>query len=102
MTDTQTTPPAATPSAAGENATVTMRVWRGDDVGGEFTDYVMRFAPLGVFAAMAAVITTQGVGVLVTYGKFVSAFYFGLAVLWMIIIGAGSVVGEFAGDGHLD
>jgi len=57
----------------------------------KFTDYVMRFAPLGVFAAMAAVITTQGVGVLVTYGKFVSAFYFGLVVLWVIIIGAGSV-----------
>ena len=58
----------------------------------KFTDYVMRFAPLGVFAAMAAVITTQGVGVLVTYGKFVSAFYFGLAVLWLIIIFAGSLV----------
>ncbi|GIQ72732.1 dicarboxylate/amino acid:cation symporter [Bradyrhizobium sp. RD5-C2] len=58
----------------------------------KFTDYVMRFAPVGVFAAMAAVITTQGLGVLVTYGKFVSAFYFGLAVLWAIIIGAGSVV----------
>ena len=58
----------------------------------KFTDYVMRFAPAGVFAAMAAVITTQGVGVLVTYGKFVSAFYFGLAVLWVIIIFAGSIV----------
>jgi Na+/H+-dicarboxylate symporter len=58
----------------------------------KFTDFVMRFAPLGVFAAMAAVITTQGLGVLVTYGKFVSAFYFGLIVLWAIIIGAGSVV----------
>jgi Na+/H+-dicarboxylate symporter len=58
----------------------------------KFTDYVMRFAPLGVFAAMASVITTQGLGVLVTYGKFVSAFYFGLLVLWVIIIGAGSVV----------
>ena len=57
----------------------------------KFTDYVMRFAPAGVFAAMAAVITTQGVGVLVTYGKFVSAFYFGLAVLWVIIF-AGSIV----------
>jgi Na+/H+-dicarboxylate symporter len=58
----------------------------------KFTDYVMRFAPLGVFAAMAAVITTQGVGILVIYGKFVSAFYFGLAVLWLIIIFAGSIV----------
>ena len=26
------------------------------------TDYVMRFAPLGVFAAMAAAITTEGPG----------------------------------------
>jgi Na+/H+-dicarboxylate symporter len=58
----------------------------------KFTDYVMRFAPLGVFAAMASVITTQGLAVLVTYGKFVSAFYLGLALLWVIIIGAGSVV----------
>jgi Na+/H+-dicarboxylate symporter len=58
----------------------------------KFTDYVMRFAPVGVFAAMASVITTQGLAVLVTYGKFVSAFYVGLAVLWVIIIGAGSVV----------
>jgi Na+/H+-dicarboxylate symporter len=41
---------------------------------------------------MASVITTQGLGVLVTYGKFVSAFYLGLLVLWAIIIGAGSVV----------
>jgi Na+/H+-dicarboxylate symporter len=57
-----------------------------------FTDYVMRFAPLGVFAAMASVITTQGLGVLVTYGKFVSAFYAALVVLWIIIIGAGTVV----------
>ncbi|MBR0797192.1 dicarboxylate/amino acid:cation symporter [Bradyrhizobium jicamae] len=58
----------------------------------KFTDYVMRFAPFGVFAAMASVISTQGLGVLVTYGKFVSAFYFGLFVLWVLIIGAGSVV----------
>jgi Na+/H+-dicarboxylate symporter len=58
----------------------------------KFTDYVMRFAPIGVFAAMAAVITTQGLRILVTYGKFVSAFYFGLLMLWAIIIGAGSVV----------
>jgi Na+/H+-dicarboxylate symporter len=58
----------------------------------KFTDYVMRFAPVGVFAAMATVITTQGLGVLATYGKFVSAFYLGLAVLWVILISAGSVV----------
>ena len=42
------------------------------------TDYVMRVAPFGVFAAMAAVVTIQGLGVLVTYGKFIGAFYLGL------------------------
>ncbi|WP_129126479.1 dicarboxylate/amino acid:cation symporter [Geomonas oryzae] len=53
------------------------------------TDYVMRFAPLGVFAAMASCITVQGVGVLTTYGKFIGSFYIGLVVLWAVLIGAG-------------
>ncbi|AWN38370.1 dicarboxylate/amino acid:cation symporter [Methylobacterium radiodurans] len=56
------------------------------------TDFVMRFAPLGVFAAIAAVITTQGIGVLVSYGYFIASFYLGLAVLWLVLIGAGMVV----------
>ncbi|MDH0736601.1 dicarboxylate/amino acid:cation symporter [Achromobacter spanius] len=53
------------------------------------TDYVMRFAPLGVFAAMAAAITTEGVGVLVSYGKLIGEFYLGLALLWAILFGVG-------------
>lgn len=56
------------------------------------TDYVMRFAPLGVFAAIAAVITTQGIGVLVSYGYFIASFYLGLAVLWLVLIAAGTAV----------
>lgn len=53
------------------------------------TDYVMRFAPLGVFAAMAAAITTKGLGVLVSYGKLIGEFYLGLALLWAILFGVG-------------
>ena len=55
----------------------------------KLTDFVMKFAPIGVFAAIASVITTQGLGVLVTYGKFIGGFYIGLAALWlaMIVIG---------------
>ena len=34
------------------------------------TGYVMALAPLAVFASMAAIITTQGLGILVTYGTF--------------------------------
>ncbi len=39
-----------------------------------------------------ASVTTQGLGVLITYGKFIGAFYLGLALLWAVIIAAGSVV----------
>ncbi|WP_061536950.1 dicarboxylate/amino acid:cation symporter [Collimonas arenae] len=53
------------------------------------TDYVMRFAPIGVFAAIAAVITVQGFGVLTTYAKFLGGFYAGLAALWLLLIGIG-------------
>ncbi len=56
------------------------------------TDYVMRFAPLGVFAAVANVVTVQGLGILMVYGKFVGSFYTTLVVLWAVLIGAGFLV----------
>jgi Na+/H+-dicarboxylate symporter len=56
------------------------------------TDFVMRFAPFAVFAAVASVITTQGLGVLITYGKFIGGFYLGLALLWAVLIGVGYVI----------
>lgn len=56
------------------------------------TGYVMKLAPLAVFAAVAATITTQGLGVLLTYGKFIGSFYVALAVLWLVLVGAGFVV----------
>lgn len=56
------------------------------------TDYVMRFAPLAVFAAVAHALAVNGVGVLVTYAKFVGAFYFGLVLLWLLLFGLASLV----------
>jgi Na+/H+-dicarboxylate symporter len=53
------------------------------------TAYVMRFAPIGVFAAVAAAITVQGFGALLIYGKFLGGFYLGLALLWGVLIAAG-------------
>ena len=53
------------------------------------TDYVMQFAPIGVFAAMGAAIATQGLSVLGTYGKLIGSFYFGLAMLTLILIFVG-------------
>jgi Na+/H+-dicarboxylate symporter len=53
------------------------------------TLYVMALAPVAVFAAMAAVVTTQGLGVLWTYGKFMGEFYLGILLLWVLLAFAG-------------
>ena len=53
------------------------------------TEYVMLFAPIGVFGAVAAAITTQGIAVLATYGKFIGQFYLALVVLWCVLVAAG-------------
>jgi Na+/H+-dicarboxylate symporter len=57
----------------------------------QVTDYVMRFAPVGVFAAVASVITTQGLGILLVYGKYMASFFLALGVLWLLLITAGFV-----------
>ncbi len=53
------------------------------------TGYVMKFAPFAVFAAVAGVIGKSGMGVLKTYGVFMSEFYFGIALLWALLIAIG-------------
>jgi len=45
------------------------------------TGYVMHYAPVAVFAAIASVIAQHGLGVLLSYGKFIGEFYFGLLLL---------------------
>ena len=55
------------------------------------TGYVMRAAPFAVFGAMASVIATRGVGIIVTYGAFVGEFYFGLLILWTLLFGLGGI-----------
>ena len=58
----------------------------------EITGYVMKAAPLAVFAAIASTVTTQGLGVLVTYGKFIIQFYVSLGILWLLLGLAGFLV----------
>ncbi|MBX9886007.1 MAG: dicarboxylate/amino acid:cation symporter [Novosphingobium sp.] len=55
------------------------------------TDYVMRAAPMAVFGALAAVIATRGVGIILTYGVFIGEFYFGLLLLWTMLLGLGAI-----------
>lgn len=51
-----------------------------------FTGYVMAFAPVGVFAAIAAVVGGKGLGILYTLGKLVALMYIGLAILVAIVV----------------
>jgi Na+/H+-dicarboxylate symporter len=77
-------------SLKGEPAvTITHFVGELAEVMLKVTDFVMWVAPVGVFGAVAAAITVQGLGVLATYGHFIGSFYLALAVLWSLLIGAG-------------
>jgi len=50
------------------------------------TGFVMNFAPFAVFGAMTAVVAEKGLGVIATYGVFIGEFYFGLFVLWCVLL----------------
>ncbi|MBS0376386.1 MAG: dicarboxylate/amino acid:cation symporter [Proteobacteria bacterium] len=56
------------------------------------TGYVMLAAPVAVFAAIAAVVTTQGLQILLTYGRFIGGFYLSLATLWAVLFGLGFLI----------
>ncbi len=54
------------------------------------TGFVMMFAPLAVFAAIAAMVAKEGVGILSTYGTFMVQFYVSIGALWLVLIGMGA------------
>ena len=56
------------------------------------TGYVMNAAPLAVFGAMTAIIAKQGLGILKTYSIFITEFYAGLLILWIVLGVAGSII----------
>jgi proton glutamate symport protein len=53
----------------------------------KFTGYVMAFAPIGVFAAIAATVGSKGLGILLTLGKLVGLMYLGLVIFALIVLG---------------
>ncbi len=58
------------------------------------TGFVMKVAPAAVFAAVAATIAERGLGVVVTYGKFMGGFYVALLALMALnLIACGFVIG---------
>ncbi len=54
----------------------------------KFTNYVMMFAPIGVGAAMAHTIGTQGLGVLVNLGNLILSLYFALVIFIVLVFGS--------------
>jgi Na+/H+-dicarboxylate symporter len=52
------------------------------------TGYVMLFAPVAVFCAVARTLATQGLGVVGDLAFFMGSFYLGLAALWAVLLGA--------------
>jgi Na+/H+-dicarboxylate symporter len=58
----------------------------------KITGYVMMLAPLAIFAGMATAIATNGLEVIVDYGRLVGSFFFALFILWALLIFAGYLV----------
>ena len=52
----------------------------------KFTEYVMYFAPLGIFGAIASTIGANGLSVLKSYFKVIGAMYFALAVFVLLVL----------------
>ncbi len=72
--------------AIGERARPVLNVLTSlSEVMFKFTEYVMWFAPVGVFAAIAFTIGSSGIGILKSYGKVILALYLAL-ILFLILL----------------
>ncbi|MBE7710763.1 MAG: cation:dicarboxylase symporter family transporter [Cyanobacteria bacterium SIG31] len=52
----------------------------------KFTEYVMFFAPIGIFGAIAYTVGTNGIDILFNYGKIIVALYVALAVFVVLVL----------------
>jgi len=54
----------------------------------KFTEYVMKFAPMGIFCAIASTIGEQGPGILVSYFKLIVCLYAALFLFLAVVLSA--------------
>ena len=52
----------------------------------KFTHFVMNFAPIGVFGAIAYTIAESGMGIMLNYAKIIGSLYFALVVFLFLIL----------------
>ena len=52
----------------------------------KFTEYVMYFAPIGIFGAIAYTVGSNGIRILLNYGKIIMSLYTALAVFVLFVL----------------
>jgi Na+/H+-dicarboxylate symporter len=57
----------------------------------QITGYIMRFAPVAVFGAIANVVAASGLEILKTYFELLVEFYASLIILWIILLSVGAL-----------
>lgn len=57
----------------------------------QITGYVMRYAPVAVFGALANVVAASGLEILETYLELLIEFYLSLILLWAILLSIGAI-----------
>lgn len=58
----------------------------------KMVNYVMNFAPIGVFGAIAAVVAAKGLGIFSFYLKYFLCFLLGIAILWTLLLTVGFTI----------
>jgi Na+/H+-dicarboxylate symporter len=58
----------------------------------KMVNYVMNFAPLGVFGAISAVVAARGFRIFDFYIRYFSYFLIGIAILWVLLLGIGFLI----------
>ena len=58
----------------------------------KMVNYVMSFAPIGVFGAIAAVVAAKGLGIFSFYLTYFAFFLLGIAILWTLLLTVGVII----------
>jgi Na+/H+-dicarboxylate symporter len=58
----------------------------------KLVNYIMNFAPLGIFGALAAVVAEKGLGIFTFYLSYFASFTLGIAILWLLLSGVGFLI----------
>lgn len=58
----------------------------------KMVNYVMNFAPLGVFGAIASVVAAKGLGIFEFYIRYFLFFIIGIALLWVLLLLVGFLI----------